>query len=334
MNLGPVMLDVAGCKLLPEERDLLHHPLCGGVILFARNFEHIDQLRALTSAIRDLREPALLIAVDQEGGRVQRFREGFLPLPALRLLGERFDTAPGDALHQADRYGWLMASECLAAGVDFSFAPVLDLDYGASTVIGDRAFHGEPRATAALAAAYMRGMHRAGMSAVGKHFPGHGFVRADSHTDLPVDERELAQIEARDLEPFRELVRQGLEGIMPAHVIYSACDSLPAGFSPFWLKHILRDRLGFGGVIFSDDLSMAAAHSAGTPAERARAAREAGCDMLLVCNDQAAAGEVLESLEKRSQPEPGFERMRGNPGYGWATLHAGAEWKNTLNSVG
>ncbi len=227
---------------------------------------------------------------------MQRFREGFLALPPARRFGECYDNDPQSAIRAAEAGGWLMATECLSVGVDFSFAPVLDLDYGDSEVIGDRAFHSDPAVVATLAGAWARGMREAGMAAIGKHFPGHGYVAADSHQTLPEDGRDLATLRRADLRPFETLIREGVEGIMPAHVRYSAIDERPAGFSPFWLQDMLRTTLGFDGVIFSDDLSMAGALSAGCPADRARAAIRAGCDLLLVCNAPEAADEALDWL--------------------------------------
>ena len=336
MNLGPLMLDVAGYELSQEEREILQHPACGGVILFARNYHDVEQVRALADSIHRLRDPQLLIAVDQEGGRVQRFRQGFLQLPPLLALGRDYADNPLEACRRTQDHAWLMAAETLAAGVDFSFAPVLDIDYGHSAVIGDRALHTEPEAIAALGKAYIDGMHRAGMAAVGKHFPGHGFVAADSHTDLPVDERSFDEIEAADLLPFRELAGQGLDAVMPAHVIYAECDARPAGFSPFWLREILRGQLGFTGVIFSDDLSMQAAHSVGAVEARAALALEAGCDMLLVCNDPAAAIEVLESLEAFAmtlQHQQRLATMRRRAQFDWQALHQSKQWQTMLATV-
>lgn len=293
MSRGPVMLDVAGFALSPEERERLAHPLAGGVILFARNYESPGQLDALTAAIRAVRSPHLVIAVDHEGGRVQRFREGFTSIPPMRTLGELWDRDVAAAAREATRLGWTLAHELRMHGVDFSFAPVLDLDYGASTVIGDRALHRNPNAAAHLACALHAGMRAGGMAAVGKHFPGHGFVAADSHSVVPVDERTFDQIAAADLIPFAAMVGQRLEGIMPAHVIYPAVDPLPAGYSRKWLQEILRGRLGFDGMIFSDDLGMAGAHGAGDMIARAGAAMAAGCDMVLVCNEPAAVESLL-----------------------------------------
>lgn len=329
INPGPVMLDLGGLHLTVEDRERLMHPACGGVILFKRNFEDIDQLCELTRSIRELRQPGLLIAVDQEGGRVQRFTGDFLSLPAPRILGEIYDRDPAKALRLSRQTGWAMASECLAAGVDFSFAPVLDIDYGSSGVIGDRAFHSDPKIIIELAGAFVSGMHEAGMAAVIKHFPGHGHVKADSHLDIAIDERDYATIEKNDLQPFRELVARGVEGVMPAHVIYPLCDEQPAGFSPFWLKETLRQKLGFNGVIFSDDLSMQAAAARGSPAERAKSALNAGCDMLLVCNNPEAADEVLAAVAERPKlPDVTLrlDQMRQRQSVDWVKLHASVEW--------
>ena len=299
---GPVMLDLRGTELDADDRALLLHPATGGVILFSRNYSSPQQLYRLVQAIHELRSPHLLIAVDQEGGRVQRFRDGFTRLPAAASIAHRFGDDLRAAKQAARELGWLMASELRAYGVDFSFAPVLDLDLGVSGVIGDRAFAETPDKVGQLAGAWMLGAREAGMVSVGKHFPGHGGVAADSHLALPVDERALDTLVARDLRPFARLIDNGLEGIMPAHVVYASCDRQAAGFSDFWLRKVLRGRLGFQGVIFSDDLSMAAAEQAGCYAERARAALEAGCDMVLVCNNPAGAREVLDELKNYHDP--------------------------------
>ncbi len=293
---GPVMLDVAGTTLTSEDRERLCHPLVGGIILFSRNFESCTQLAALTAEIHALREPRLLIAVDHEGGRVQRFRDGFTQLPPMRKLGHLWDRDPRRAQADAVATGLLLAAELRAQGVDLSFTPVLDVDYGNSGVIGDRAFHGRADAIAELAIALMRGLVQGGMAAVGKHFPGHGHVRADSHHEVPVDDRTYAQIEADDLIPFRRMSAAGMQGIMPAHVIYPAVDPAPAGFSRHWLQKVLRGDLGFDGVIFSDDLSMEGASVVGGVIERGVAALQAGCDMVLVCNNPKSADVLLDGL--------------------------------------
>jgi len=306
MNLlprGPVMLDVEGLELNQEDRDRLAHPLVGGVILFARNYASPTQLCRLTGEIHAVRDPQLLIAVDHEGGRVQRFREGFTLLPPMRTLGQRWDLDVGQATDEAERYGQIIGSELAAHGVDFSFTPVLDLDYGQSSVIGNRAFHRNPDAVAQLAAALCRGLRACGMAAVGKHFPGHGFVSADSHDETPVDDRALALLESDDLVPFAALIGGGLEGIMPAHVVYPAIDPRPAGFSALWLRTVLRGRMGFDGMIFSDDLSMAGAGAAGDVVARAEAAFAAGCDMVLLCNDAPAADLLLSRWRPATNPD-------------------------------
>jgi beta-N-acetylhexosaminidase len=297
------MLDVAGLELSAEDRERIAHPSVGGVILFARNYATLAQLASLTGTIRALREPSPLIGVDHEGGRVQRFREGFSALPPMRALGERWDRNAAEAAAEAERIGSCIAQELSAQGIDFSFTPVLDLDYSRSTVIGDRALHRNPNAAAHLGSALRRGLRAGGMAAVGKHFPGHGYVKADSHTEVPVDERPLAALEKDDLVPFAVLARQGIEAMMPAHVIYPAVDDRPAGFSRVWLQDMLRGRLAFDGLIFSDDLSMAGARGAGDIVARADAACAAGCDMVLVCNDPAGADTLLSRWRPLPQPQ-------------------------------
>jgi beta-N-acetylhexosaminidase len=290
--LGPVMLDVASTDLSAEDRHRLADPLVGGVILFARNYESPSQLLRLTAGIRALRDPPLLIAADHEGGRVQRFRLGFTEIPPMRRLGTLWDEDAAAARQLAHGVGYIIGMELRSHGVDFSFAPVLDLDYGASGVIGDRALHSDPRIVAELALALTRGLGAAGVRAVGKHFPGHGYARADSHLETATDARSLAEIEGADLVPFARLAAE-LGGVMPAHVIYPAVDARPAGFSPRWLQEILRTRLGFRGVVFSDDLSMEAAKTEGGIAARTALALSAGCDMVLVCNAPETADELL-----------------------------------------
>jgi beta-N-acetylhexosaminidase len=314
MKLGPVMVDVSGLELTADDVERLQHPLVGGVILFARNFAAPLQLIQLAHSIRELRSPTLLIAVDHEGGRVQRFRHGFTAIPAMRELGRLFDRDPAQALAAARGCGYVIASELQAHGVDFTFAPVLDVDYGESGVIGDRALHSNPDIVATLAEALHGGLNAAGMTSVGKHFPGHGYVRADSHFDVPVDDRPMAEIAANDLVPFQRLARAGMGAVMPAHVVYPKVDAKPAGFSGVWLQKVLRDRLQFDGLVFSDDLTMEGARTAGGMVARANAALNAGCDMVLVCNDPRAQDTVLEGLERRSVAPTlarRLERMRG-----------------------
>jgi len=300
---GPVILGIEGTALTDADRARLAHPLAGGVILFSRNFESCAQLEALTASIRALRTPALLICVDHEGGRVQRFRDGFTAIPAMRTLGEMWDSDVALAAGEAQRLGHLLAGELRAHGIDFSFTPVLDIDFGASAVIGDRALHGNPNAVAHLASCLRRGLNAGGCAAVGKHFPGHGFIAADSHVDLPVDGRTLDALAVDDLIPFAVLSKEGLEAIMPAHVVYPAVDRVAAGFSRIWLQDILRGRLGFAGLIISDDLGMAGAHAAGDIVARAEAAAAAGCDMVLACNDHAASDELLSRWKPAAQPD-------------------------------
>ena len=296
MSLGPVMLDVVGTELTADDIKRLQHPLVGGVILFARNFENCTQLATLTASIHAVRQPPLLIAVDHEGGRVQRFRSGFTKIPPMREFGKIWDKNRKQAKELAVEAGWILAAELRAHGVDFSFTPVLDMDYGDSLVIGDRAFHKDPQAINELAFSLMQGLKKGGMQAVGKHFPGHGFVVADSHVSIPIDEREFDQIAQNDMQPFRQMIDEGLAAIMPAHVIYPKVDDKPAGFSSKWLQKVLRERLGFQGVIFSDDLSMEGASVGGDVTTRSLAALNAGCDMVLLCNRPDLADELLDNL--------------------------------------
>lgn len=330
------MVDLAGTQITTEEQDMLKHPLVGGVILFSRNFQSREQLEDLVIQIKAVRKPSLLLAVDHEGGRVQRFREGFTLLPPVGDLGRLYDTNPHSAKALAENIGWLMAKEVLAVGIDFSFAPVLDLDRGISTVIGDRAFHHDPQAVVDLAGSYIRGMARSGMTATGKHFPGHGRVVEDSHHALPVDQRSYDQIAAEDLIPFARLIHFGLGAIMPAHIIYENVDANPAGFSEFWIKEVLRNQLGFRGTIFSDDLSMKATYCMGDFGERALKAIHAGCDMVLICNDHQAVGTVLQALRNhKSEPASIMRRMRmvGRSFLKWDHLVKDSKWKKAVQDV-
>jgi len=302
VSLGPVMLDIAGTSLEASDRDLLRHPAVGGVILFSRNFVEPQQLVALTRAIRALRTPPLLIAVDHEGGRVQRFREGFTALPAAAAFGAVHARDGEAAVRLAADAGWLMAAELRACGVDMSFAPVLDLDRGCSRVIGDRAFHGDADTVTVLARAWLRGMREAGMPGVGKHFPGHGGVVEDSHLALPVDSRDLATFRLQDMLPYERLGAGVLAGVMTAHLLVPEVDRTPVSFSRRWLRDILRGELGYQGAVFSDDLSMHGAHAAGAPAERAARALDAGCDMVLVCNDRDGAESVVGAIRGAEDP--------------------------------
>ena len=310
--LGPLMIDIAGLQLSALDRERLVHPLVGGVILFARNYRDTGQLTALCADIHGLRSPGLPIAIDHEGGRVQRCRDGFTPVPAMRRLGELWDRDVAAARAAAADIGYLLAAELRACGVDFSFTPVLDLDWGPSGVIGDRAFHRDPVAVTDLAGALIDGLRTAGMGCCGKHFPGHGWVAADSHLAIPVDERSLAEM-APDLQPYRHL---RLDAVMPAHVIYPQVDSRPAGFSPVWLT-MLRREFGFDGVIFSDDLSMEGASVAGGMVQRAEAAWSAGCDVLLVCNAPDSVASLLENWQPAHDPVRSARLVRLAPGDGW-----------------
>jgi beta-N-acetylhexosaminidase len=311
MATGALMLDLVGTSLTAEEAITLQQPEVGGLILFSRNYTDPAQLEQLMQAIRSIR-PDLIVAVDQEGGRVQRFRDGFTRLPAMAVLGHMYQRDPVEACVSAHELGWLMAAELRAFDIDISFAPVLDIDWQQSSIIGDRAFASTPETLAKLALAFMQGMHEAGMAATGKHFPGHGWVQADSHLELPVDERDEAHLEQYDIQPFKYLITHGLDAIMPAHVVYSQVDVEPAGFSSYWLKEKLRKQLGFSGVIFSDDLTMEGASIAGSYAQRCQKALDAGCDMVLVCNQPRQALEVLDYLSTRPMVNnPRIATMRG-----------------------
>jgi len=335
MSHGPLMLDLVGTQLSSEERNMLSHPAAGGVILFSRNFESVEQLTDLVADIHSLRSPSLLVAVDQEGGRVQRFKKGFTRLPPVAWFGQLYNKNPSQGLSTAQSIGWLMATELRACGVDFSFAPVLDIGGDLSQVIGDRAFSDDPQALVTLAHAWMKGVHDGGMPAVGKHFPGHGGVEADSHHELPVDTRELDTILNQDLVPFRRMIEQGLEAIMPAHVVYPQATKELAGFSTYWLQDVLRQQLRFQGVIFSDDLTMAAAGEVGGYPERAQAALAAGCDMILVCNNPEGAAEVLDALEDYSDPvaQMRLVRMHGRKNVPANRVHLDVRWKNAMEKL-
>lgn len=335
MSLGPLMVGISGLALTPEEREMLRHPLIGGVILFSRNFHDPDQLGALVATIHGLKDSPILVAVDQEGGRVQRFRDGFVALPSMRRLGTLFDKDPKRGKYFAQLIGWLMAAELRALGVDLSFAPVLDLDRGSSEVIGDRAFHGDPEAVADLAHAFMVGMDMAGMMAVGKHFPGHGTAAADSHRVVVTDNRPYEDIAAEDLVPFERMIHFGMAAMMASHVVYPRVDVKPAGFSRFWMHEVLRERLGFQGAIFSDDLGMAAAAVAGDFKQRAKAALEAGCDMVLLCNDLAEIPAVVDHLENYRDPAAQLRlaRLHGRGKVDRIHLRLEPTWQEALQAV-
>lgn len=320
LPIGPIMLDVAGLTLAPDEKEKLNHPNTGAVILFSRNYQNPEQVTELINSIRATRHGNILIAVDQEGGRVQRFQQGFTRLPPAASYARMPELA--------QPAGWLMAAELLAVGVDFSFAPVLDIDCGVSQIIGNRSFSSDPTLATHLSSLFRKGMNEAGMAATGKHFPGHGAVALDSHLTLPIDERDLDSIRAKDLTPFKQLIAEGLEGIMPAHVVYPKIDPNPAGFSPFWIQEILRKELNFNGTVFSDDLSMEGAASVGDFPERARLAQLAGCDMILVCNNPTAAEQVLDALPITHDPirEQRLGRMQGKPQMNRKQLMQSEKW--------
>ena len=328
MTLGPLMIDLEGTAVGAEERELLRHPLVGGVILFARNYTDSAQLARLTADIHAVRTPALIVAVDHEGGRVQRFREGFSALPSARRLGHEFDVDAGKGVALARAMGWLMAAELRAHGVDLSFAPCVDIDYGVS-FITDRAFHSRPEAVAQLAAAYVQGMREAGMAATAKHFPGHGAVVADSHRTLPVDRRERVDLDG-DLMPYRRLIANGLPAVMVGHLLFPAVDDAPASLSGRWIREVLRGELRFQGAVFTDDLSMGgAAEAYGDVVSRAQRALAAGCDMLPVCNRRDSVLQLLERLKSAPEPASGLRliRMHGRDGCAPETLRSSPQWR-------
>jgi len=316
------MLDLVGTTLMPDERKLIQHPSVGGLIFFSRNFESKSQLMALVAEIKALR-PSLLLAVDQEGGRVQRLQEGFTQIPPMQAFDGFYEARASEALELAKDCAWLMASEVLACGIDFSFAPVLDVDDKHCKVISNRAFSPKPESVAALGKAFIAGMREAGMASTGKHFPGHGAVEGDSHLELPIDQREFTEVMAHDGASFQALMPEGMDAVMPAHILFPKVDSQPVGFSQHWLQQVLRIQMGFQGVIFSDDLSMAGAVGAGTYAQRAALALQAGCDMVLACNNREGALEVLAWLEA-NKPEPSakLSSMLASKAQSWSELNS------------
>ena len=333
MTLGPLMVDLAGTELAAEDGELLREPLVGGVVLFARNYTDRQQLQNLCASIHALREPRLLVTVDQEGGRVQRFHDDFTRLPPMAALGALYDSDADQARTLTEQLGWLMASELLACGVDASFAPVLDLRRG--TAIGERAFHRDPTAVGALGSALMRGMRKAGMVATGKHFPGHGSVSVDSHVASPVDERDYSEVAKQDLLPFAHTIRNGIGAVMAGHVVFPRVDSLPAVFSSIWLQDRLRNTLAFDGAVLTDDLSMAGAGVVGDALSRVQHALHAGCDMALVCNDREACVNVIDSLQFQDNPISQLRRTRlhGRVQVDWDDLHALDEWQTVGDAV-
>ena len=330
MGIAPLMLDLEGKELTAEEKELLQHPLTGGVIFFTRNFESAEQLDVLVKDIRLAANKPLLISVDHEGGRVQRFRTEFTELPPIGSISDN-----DNADEKSFQHGWLMAAEVRAMDIDFSFAPVLDVDYGVSQVIGDRSFNQDPQVISLLANEYIKGMREAGMASTGKHFPGHGAVIADSHLEIPVDSRSREEIWEKDITPFASLIQQGLDAVMPAHVIYSEIDEMPAGFSQNWLQEVLRKELNFDGVIFSDDLTMEGASFVGGYSERAEAAIAAGCDMILVCNSREGAIEVIDkaSIQQNDKSSERLLRMQGKPFMNRSALLDTRRWSETVEQV-
>ncbi len=329
----PLMIDIQGLVLTEEDRELIQHPLVGGLILFSRNYASPEQMRELVQQIRDAASRPILIAVDQEGGRVQRFRDGFTALPPLALFGKCYAIDPEQAQTAAYQAGWLMAGEILATGIDISFAPVVDLNRGDCKVLaGGRSFNADPQITTKLAASYIAGMQAAGMQATIKHFPGHGGVTGDTHVDMPVDPRPYEVLAQEDLVPFRELISQGITAVMPSHVIYAAVDDMPAGFSNVWLQTILRQQLKFNGMIFTDDLSMMGAKAIPDVVARVQTALAAGCDMALVCNDRKAAINVVDNLGEQVIPQQSqrLQAMFAHEHITYQDLQSSRQWNDAV----
>ena len=333
MSLGPLMIDLRGTAIAADERKWLESPLVGGVILFTRNFASREQLTSLVAELHAIRQPPLLVTVDHEGGRVQRFREPFFRLPPLRALGRWYDEDPERALRTAAAFGWLMAAELRAVGIDMSFTPCVDRDLGLSEVIGDRALHKDARAVAALARRIMAGAKRAGMAATAKHFPTHAGARSDSHIDVAVDGREFTELDD-DLLPYRELIANGLPAVMVAHVSFPAVDETPASLSSRWIN-TLRESLAFTGAVIADDVSMAGASVAGSVASRARRALDAGCDLVLLCNSPDEVPGVLDVLDGYLNPsaQVALTRLHGRGGIGWDELHESVEWRKAQAAI-
>ena len=333
MTLGPVMLNIEDCELSQDDRRRLTHPQTGGIVLFTRNYQSREQLSELCREIHSLRDPPLVITVDHEGGRVQRFRDGFQALPAMGRLGDLYDQDADEAIRLAEVFAWIMAAELRHYDIDLSFAPVLDIGNPNSSVIGDRAFHRDPEAVCRLANAWIRGMRAAGMEAVGKHFPGHGSVAGDSHHVVPFDGREFSEIEALDLVPFRRVIATHLTGILMAHVVYDRIDENSAGYSRHWIETVLRGQLGFEGIVFTDDLNMAGAESVGDFPARARKALDAGCDILLVCNNADGADQVLDSLQGYSNPVSQLRLIRLHGQAAAKDLFTSRQWRHACTEL-
>lgn len=327
-----VMADIAGIELSPEDKQFIQQPEIAGLILFSRNYQNPQQLKALCAEIKSLRDD-LIIAVDQEGGRVQRFRDGFVRLPPMLILGGLYQQDSELALQQSETLGWMMAAELIHHGIDISFAPVLDVDYQRSQVIGDRSFASDPKAVTELTHAFITGMNHAGMVATAKHFPGHGYVEADSHLELPTDRRCKADL-IEDMQPFTDLIKQcKLAAMMPAHVVFSAVDeNNTAGFSATWLQDILITQLGFDGLIFSDDLSMEGAAASGAPAVRAEKAKQAGCNVLLICNNRTAAQEIVDTVRDQQWDLISLDKMRAKVSVA-ENLYQSAQWLQAVKQL-
>jgi len=329
------MLDIEGRQLTPADRALLQEPAVGGVILFSRNYESPSQLADLIAGIRALRSPPLLIAVDHEGGRVQRFRDGFSAIPPMRRLGRQYDSDSEEAVALAKTAGWLIASELRAMNIDLSFTPCVDLDWGVSEIIGNRAFHRNPDVVAELASAFCNGLRSAGMAAVAKHFPGHGAVVADSHDQLPVDRRSYGDL-LDDMRPYEKLIaKRQLAGVMIAHIVYAETDPLPASFSSYWIKQQLRSALNYDGAVVCDDLSMKATETMGSMPKRARLALQAGCDMVIVCNNRPAASATVAALRDYSDPLSlvRLARLHGTGKVVRESLLASDQWQIAADSL-
>ena len=329
------MLDIEGRQLTPADRALLQEPAVGGVILFSRNYESPSQLADLIAGIRALRSPPLLIAVDHEGGRVQRFRDGFSAIPPMRRLGQQYDGDSEEAVALAKTAGWLIASELRAMNIDLSFTPCVDLDWGVSEIIGNRAFHRNPDVVAELASAFCNGLRSAGMAAVAKHFPGHGAVVADSHDQLPVDRRSFGDL-LDDMRPYEKLIaKRQLAGVMIAHIVYAETDPLPASFSSYWIKQQLRSALNYDGAVVCDDLGMKATETMGSMPKRARLALQAGCDMVIVCNNRPAASATVAALRDYSDPLSlvRLARLHGTGKVVRESLLASDQWQIAADSL-
>jgi beta-N-acetylhexosaminidase len=334
VSLGPLMIDLKGTALDTEERRWLESPLVGGVILFSRNYSDRAELARLVADIHAVRRPSLLVTVDHEGGRVQRFREGFFRLPPMRALGHLYDEDPTTALQTATSFGWLMAAELRSLGIDMSFTPVVERDLGLAAVIGDRALHPAAEVVASLALHFARGVKQAGMAITAKHFPTHAGAKSDSHTEFAVDRREYSEL-LDDLYPYRRLMDAGLQVVMMAHVSFPAIDAAPASLSPWWINTQLRGELGFSGAVISDDLSMVGAAVVGSVVDRVRVALDAGCDMVLLCNAPDQVPHVLEALRGYANPtsQARLARLHGRGGDAWDALHASSEWRAACDAL-